>query len=62
MWNDFSRFMQLLMTRVALRGEEGQGLIEYALILSLIAVAAIVIMTAVGGSITGIFSSVSGAL
>jgi pilus assembly protein Flp/PilA len=62
MWNDFSRFMHVLMTRLALRGEEGQGLIEYALIVSLISIVAIIIMGAVGVSIKGIFSSVSTAL
>jgi pilus assembly protein Flp/PilA len=41
------------------RDEEGQGLAEYALILALIAVSAIVIMVALGGQIGTIFTSVS---
>ena len=42
--------------------EEGQGLVEYALILVLISVVAIVIMTAVGTSIQNVFSDVQDAL
>lgn len=41
---------------------EGQGLVEYALILVLISVVAIVIMTTVGGQVKNVFSSVSNAL
>jgi len=38
------------------RGETGQGLAEYALILALIAVASIVAITFMGGSITALLS------
>jgi pilus assembly protein Flp/PilA len=41
---------------------EGQGLVEYALILVLISVVAIGIMTTVGGQVSQVFSSVSAAL
>lgn len=44
------------------REEEGQGLVEYALIIGLIAVVAIAALTASGGSISSIFSSISGKL
>lgn len=37
---------------------EGQGLVEYALILVLISVVAIVAMRALGVSVTGVFDSV----
>ena len=37
--------------------EEGQGLVEYALILVLIAVVVIVILTLLGGRVSGIFSA-----
>jgi pilus assembly protein Flp/PilA len=48
---------------VALRnGEEGQALVEYALLLSLIAVVSIGILTALGTSVSTIFSSVNSAL
>lgn len=39
--------------------EEGQGLVEYALILVLISVVAIVIMTQVGGQVSSVFNSIS---
>ena len=45
-----------------LRNESGATAIEYGLIASLIAVAAITAMTAVGTSLTSTFSNVSGKL
>ena len=45
--------------RARLEREEGQALVEYALILSLIAVAAVVILGILGGKISGIFTTIS---
>ncbi len=42
--------------------EEGQGLAEYALILSLIGVAAVATLTFLGGQVAGILSSIGAAL
>ncbi len=42
--------------------EEGQGLVEYALILVLISVVSIAIMTVLGTTVSGVFSQVSAAL
>jgi pilus assembly protein Flp/PilA len=42
-----------------IREEEGQGLVEYALIIGLIAVVAIAALTASGGSIKSIFGTIS---
>jgi pilus assembly protein Flp/PilA len=42
--------------------EEGQGLVEYALILVLIAVVVIVILTTLGTQVSGVFSRISGGL
>ena len=42
--------------------EEGQGLVEYALILVLISIAAIAIMTTVGSSVVDVFTTIAGAL
>lgn len=53
-------FMELI--RRFVREEEGQGLVEYALIIGLIAVVAIAALTASGGSISSLFSSISGQL
>lgn len=44
------------------RGEEGQGLAEYALILALVAVVAFLALTFLGVSITSILSSVANGL
>jgi pilus assembly protein Flp/PilA len=42
--------------------EEGQALVEYALILSLISVVAIGALTAIGTNVNNILTTVSGAL
>ena len=42
--------------------EEGQGLVEYALILVLIAIVVIIILTALGGIIQNVFSSITSGL
>jgi pilus assembly protein Flp/PilA len=42
--------------------EEGQDLIEYALIVGLLALAAVVAMTALGGSISDMWTAVSTAV
>jgi pilus assembly protein Flp/PilA len=42
--------------------ESGQGLVEYALILALISIVAIVVMGTLGGKITAIFTKADGAL
>jgi Flp pilus assembly pilin Flp len=44
------------------RDEEGQTVVEYALLLVLISVVAIVIMEAVGVSVTGVFQEADTAL
>jgi len=49
--------IQLLSERFP-RGEDGQGLAEYALILALIAVIAIVALLFLGGSISSILNTV----
>ena len=45
--------------RARLSRQEGQALVEYALILSLIAVAAVVILGVLGNKISGIFTTIS---
>ena len=45
-----------------IRSEEGQALVEYALIISLIAVVAITMLTLTGNNINGILNSIANAL
>ena len=55
--------MRAYLSVLALRDrEEGQALVEYALLLSLIAVVSIGILTALGTSVSTIFSKVNSAL
>jgi len=51
-----------LMARNQEEGEEGQGMVEYALILVLIAVVVIVILTVVGHQVSNVFSNISSGL
>jgi len=45
-----------------LKAEDGQDLIEYALLAALIALAAVVAMQATGSSINSVFNSIAGKL
>lgn len=53
--------MNQVITRVRafLSNEDGQDLIEYALLAALIALAAVVAMTATGTSINSVFNTIS---
>jgi pilus assembly protein Flp/PilA len=56
--------MNRMLTVLArlLRDDDGQDLIEYALLAALIALAAVVAMQATGTSVNGVFNSISGQL
>ena len=58
--------MQLIATLIATylpaEKEEGQGLVEYALIIVLVSIAAIVALTALGGGVSGVFNTINGYL
>lgn len=41
---------------------EGQGMVEYALILVLVSIAAIIALTALGGQVSSIFQQITGTL
>jgi pilus assembly protein Flp/PilA len=45
-----------------LRRDEGQTLVEYALIVGLVSIAAIIVMVTMGNSIEGVFTGIAGAL
>ena len=50
------------MLRSFFAKEEGQGLVEYALILVLIAIAVIGILTLLGGKVSEVFSEINSGL
>ena len=52
----------LTFIRNFLRDEEGQGMVEYALIIALIAIVVIVVLRVVGTDIRAIFQSIVDAL
>jgi pilus assembly protein Flp/PilA len=63
--NLYLKLRELAVRRVELEeqdDEEGQGMVEYALILVLIAVVVIVILTVVGKQVNNVFSNISSGL
>jgi pilus assembly protein Flp/PilA len=57
------RIMSLIIRlRSLMRQEEGQDLLEYALLVALIALVAVAAVTAAGQSVNTIFSSIAAAL
>ena len=59
------QYVQFAMDRLGLAvrdEEEGQGLVEYVLIIVLISIAAIAAMNTLAGGITGVFNSINGTL
>jgi pilus assembly protein Flp/PilA len=53
---------QLVAIVKSLRNEEGQDLLEYALLVALIALIAIGAVAAAGGAVNNIFQAIAGAL
>jgi pilus assembly protein Flp/PilA len=49
-------------TTTRLTAQEGQGLVEYGLILLLVAIAAVVALTALGGPLKSVFDTVKNSL
>jgi pilus assembly protein Flp/PilA len=50
------------LMKKCLRREDGQALVEYALILGLVSVVAIALLSATGASVTTLFQAVTSAL
>ena len=61
MQQTYLRMREAVVSRLH-RDDEGQGMVEYALILALIAVTVIVILTVVGKRVNNTFSNVSNGL
>ena len=59
MLNELKDFATSLWARLAVTREEGQALVEYALILALIAVLSIAVLQALGVNVSRIFNKVN---
>ncbi|WP_236025852.1 Flp family type IVb pilin [Geomonas azotofigens] len=57
-----SLYVRLMTSIAPLKNEKGQGLVEYALILVLIAIVVIAMVTGIGGKANTVFSKVNSAL
>ena len=53
---------RLALLSTSLRREDGQALVEYALIIGLVSVIAIALLTATGNSVTSLLQAVTSAL
>lgn len=60
MWNDLKVHLRALL--ILAQREEGQGLVEYALILSLVSIISIAALTTLGTTIESVFKTVTTAL
>jgi Flp pilus assembly pilin Flp len=61
MWNDLKSYLRGL-TAALVRNEEGQGLVEYALILSIVSIGCLVALGALTTALNGVLTTISGAL
>jgi pilus assembly protein Flp/PilA len=61
MWNDFKLYVQMLASAIT-HDEEGQTLVEYALIIALVSIALIAALTALKGGLNGVFTTITTAL
>lgn len=61
MLNNLIAYLTVAFTDIKER-EEGQGLVEYGLILVLISIVAIAALTAIGTNVTQVFNDIAGAL
>jgi pilus assembly protein Flp/PilA len=62
MWSNINNLITTLFARVQLRREDGQGLVEYALILALVSIAVVTVLALVGKDIGVELTAVTSAL
>ncbi len=60
MWTQLGMYLETLMSQ--LRAEEGQTFVEYALLVVVIALVAVLGATFLGNSVSSLFSSIAGHL
>jgi pilus assembly protein Flp/PilA len=56
------QFASLWLSSQFDREDEGQGLVEYALIIFLVSIASILALTALGTTVSGVFDQITGEL
>jgi pilus assembly protein Flp/PilA len=61
MWNDLKRYLHGL-TFALVKDEEGQGLVEYSLILALVSIGCIVALGTLTTALNGVLGEVTAAL
>ena len=62
MWTELNQFVLSLYTRLQIKREEGQALVEYTLILALVSIVAITVLTNIGKDIVTKLEAVEHAL
>jgi pilus assembly protein Flp/PilA len=62
MFNGFMTILRALAARLSMRNEEGQALVEYGLLVGLIAVVCVVVIGTLGTQISTMFQSIVTAL
>jgi Flp pilus assembly pilin Flp len=62
MFNELNRLVLSLFTRVQIKRDEGQALVEYTLILALVSIVAIAVLTNIGTSIVNKLGEVEKAI
>jgi pilus assembly protein Flp/PilA len=60
MWTNLNSFVMGLVSRLQIQREEGQALVEYTLILALIAIVAIVALQLIGTNVLAALNSIAG--
>jgi pilus assembly protein Flp/PilA len=56
------QFINALVSSLMAREDEGQGLVEYGLIIALVAIACVGVLGLLGGGVAGTFTTITGSL
>jgi pilus assembly protein Flp/PilA len=63
-WQPAKRRREVMLKKLMakMQNEEGQGLVEYALIIVLVSIAAVVTLGVLGTTVSGVFTTITGSL
>lgn len=59
---NFAQFVYAWVETLKAREDEGQGLVEYGLIIALVSIAAVVTLGTLGTTVSGTFGTITGSL